>query len=138
MTCKRCEDIHLAQKNGKTHKSCQCDCHDNNNDIGTVQWSAGTAWTPTDTGATTDYITLSGDATTAYANTTAVTGVPTYPCSCKYDDEIGYFIQCDICKEHNVPLCTCSVGKHEGCDICGGDDSKKPNVKRGGERRFKT
>lgn len=27
MTCKRCEDIHIAQKAGKTHEPCKCDCH---------------------------------------------------------------------------------------------------------------
>lgn len=27
MTCDRCEDIHTAQKNGKTNQKCECDCH---------------------------------------------------------------------------------------------------------------
>ena len=29
MSCKRCEDIHLAQKEGKTQEACKCSCHDN-------------------------------------------------------------------------------------------------------------
>jgi hypothetical protein len=28
MTCKRCEDIHTAQKDGKTQEKCKCECHD--------------------------------------------------------------------------------------------------------------
>ena len=27
MTCDRCEDIHKAQRNGKTNQKCECDCH---------------------------------------------------------------------------------------------------------------
>jgi hypothetical protein len=28
MTCKRCDDIHQSQKEGKTQNACKCDCHD--------------------------------------------------------------------------------------------------------------
>ena len=27
MTCDRCQDIHQAQREGKTNQSCHCDCH---------------------------------------------------------------------------------------------------------------
>ena len=27
MTCKRCEDIHTAQRDGKTQDECKCTCH---------------------------------------------------------------------------------------------------------------
>ena len=27
MTCKRCEDIHTAQRDGKTQSECKCTCH---------------------------------------------------------------------------------------------------------------
>jgi len=27
MVCDRCEDIHKAQKDGKTNQKCECDCH---------------------------------------------------------------------------------------------------------------
>jgi len=27
MACDRCEDIHKAQRNGKTNQKCECDCH---------------------------------------------------------------------------------------------------------------
>ncbi len=27
MTCEKCDDIHTAQKEGKTQESCKCDCH---------------------------------------------------------------------------------------------------------------
>lgn len=27
MACDRCEDIHQAQRNGKTNQKCECDCH---------------------------------------------------------------------------------------------------------------
>lgn len=42
LTCKRCEDIHTAQKAGKTHEPCKCDCH---NDYGTTLTSPITAGT---------------------------------------------------------------------------------------------
>jgi len=29
MTCDRCEDIHKAQRDGKTTNKCECDCHYN-------------------------------------------------------------------------------------------------------------
>jgi len=27
MACDRCEDIHKAQREGKTNQKCECDCH---------------------------------------------------------------------------------------------------------------
>jgi len=27
LSCDRCEHIHEAQKAGRTHKACECDCH---------------------------------------------------------------------------------------------------------------
>ena len=51
MTCKRCEDIHLAQKSGKTQKSCECVCHD---EVGNITWA-------TDTTATTGTLNLTFD-----------------------------------------------------------------------------
>ena len=27
MTCDRCQDIHQAQREGKTNQSCHCNCH---------------------------------------------------------------------------------------------------------------
>jgi len=29
MACDRCEDIHKAQRDGKTNQKCECDCHYN-------------------------------------------------------------------------------------------------------------
>lgn len=37
MTCKRCEDIHTAQKAGLTQTECKCDCH--NQGVGSIQWT---------------------------------------------------------------------------------------------------
>ncbi len=37
MTCKRCEDIHTAQKAGLTQTECKCDCH--NEGVGNIQWT---------------------------------------------------------------------------------------------------
>ena len=31
--CGKCADIHNAQLDGKTNRSCECDCHNNNNYI---------------------------------------------------------------------------------------------------------
>jgi len=36
MTCDRCEDIHKAQKEGKTNQKCECDCH--------ITYSSGTGY----------------------------------------------------------------------------------------------
>lgn len=36
LTCKRCEDIHLAQKDGKTQESCKCNCHNSFTNTGTL------------------------------------------------------------------------------------------------------
>lgn len=27
MTCEKCDDIHIAQRAGKTNDECKCDCH---------------------------------------------------------------------------------------------------------------
>jgi len=35
MACNRCEDIHKAQRDGKTNQKCECDCH--------ISYSTGTA-----------------------------------------------------------------------------------------------
>ena len=64
MTCKRCDDIHTAQKDGKTQDECKCNCHDDT-------WN-GTATT---TGATTlTFNTNVCDGTDSGFNLTSATG----------------------------------------------------------------
>jgi len=58
MTCTRCEDVHTAQKAGKTQNECKCSCHD----INTTWTSTGgnILTNSTDAGATTTALTIDG------------------------------------------------------------------------------
>ncbi len=129
MTCKRCEDIHLSQKDGKTQKKCECDCHDDNSTFTYHDLGGSTLTVPC-------AITGSTDLTWSFANnndnggafmfntvptgiqdaTTANT-VPSYPCECKFHND-NLVEQCNFCKENNVPKCTCDYmkgGHDKGC-----------------------
>jgi hypothetical protein len=86
MTCKRCEDIHTAQKDGKTQESCKCNCHNNY----TTSTTGGT-WLTNNTASTSDNI-----------NFTNTTGTITFSdddfnlstnCHCMTSSH-----QCDECK----------------------------------------
>ena len=35
MTCERCDDIHIAQREGKNKERCYCDCHCKDLSVGT-------------------------------------------------------------------------------------------------------
>lgn len=66
-SCKRCEDIHTAQKEGKTQKECKCDCH-NSHEFQTVTNAFDTGdtltvqWSTTDTGGvTSNWVGSDGD-----------------------------------------------------------------------------
>ena len=64
MTCNRCDDIHKAQREGKTQRPCGCRCHDNfyiGTDTGTATTtgnirftSDNTFWQNTATGSALD------------------------------------------------------------------------------------
>ncbi len=60
MSCKRCEDIHTAQKAGKTNEECKCGCH--------KEWDTTTSgnilFNAVNTGGAT--LTLGDNATTAF------------------------------------------------------------------------
>ncbi len=67
MTCKRCEDIHVAQKEGKTQEACKCSCHNTNNWVDLSGGATATdttcfgtdtsgIWNITDTGSTSNVI----------------------------------------------------------------------------------
>lgn len=46
MTCNKCDDIHQAQKEGKTQNSCECDCHHNNTRGYYYPWTNGCGCCP--------------------------------------------------------------------------------------------
>ena len=76
MSCKRCEDIHTAQKGGKIAEPCKCNCH--------VEYST--------TGGTTrltDLTTNTSDGTINFNTGTATTN-----CVC-----LTSSVQCDDCKK---------------------------------------
>ena len=60
-SCKRCEDIHTAQKDGKTQKECKCDCHNSGNILYNTSGATTTVFTNTNTLATLDTSTLTGN-----------------------------------------------------------------------------
>ena len=72
MACKRCEDIHTAQRDGKTQEQCKCNCHN--------QGVGGTSWVTNDFagGATLC------DCTDMTSNTiNFTTAFPTQTCNCQ-------------------------------------------------------
>ena len=164
MSCKRCEDIHLSQKDGKTQKKCECDCHDDNSTFTYHDLGGSTLTVPCAITGSTDLTwsfannndnggafmfntvpngTVINDVTSAQT-VPPYTGVgddihPAYPCTCV--NPHTHEGECDFCRENHVPkdgdLCTCGV--NDACDWCHGNDINKPKLKkRGGERRFNT
>ena len=126
MTCKRCEDIHLAQKNGTTQEGCKCSCHNETTNTLWYNDSNGTMTVPCTT-ATTSTFDLTNDGAFTFnggaENFSLVgnygDGVETHNgnCSCITSSE-----QCDDCKNAVTPAypCTCTFAHtHKGkCEFC--------------------
>jgi hypothetical protein len=123
LTCNRCEDIHLAQKEGKCNNPCKCDCHETilYNDINTT-WYSGTA--PSFT-------------TTVGSNLTCDTGASYDFNSGVTHESLGFCYSncpCDYCKELNKKdtppyPCTCNLAHSDICDYC--KESHKKDYKTG-------
>jgi len=86
MTCKRCEDIHQAQLDGKTQTPCKCDCH--------VSYTTGTTAWLFNTASTSDNINF----TPQFTSGTATANCGNYTCTCITSSE-----QCDDCKNAPQP-----------------------------------
>ncbi len=149
MTCKRCEDIHSAQKDGKTQNECKCDCHNDNSTLwfndqsGTLTVPCTTATTATldfsNAGGAFSFATLPAGTNDAFVydnmdftdgvapeDLGVVTGIR-YNCTCLTSSE-----QCDDCKKKNNPTaypCTCDFGidgNYIQCDYCIKNGVPKP------------
>lgn len=148
MTCKRCEDIHEAQKNGKTQNKCECDCHNNtgsftfNDYNGTLTIPCTTVdstgvtdltWNLTDSGATTAFasqtirdeedekdVKNADGSTTSYVMTTS-SSFPdlTAPANEENSDTIAYPCTCNLSSDHKCD--NCIQYSIEGC-TCGRGD----------------